>query len=110
MIQLSPKRRYQAAIGLSVLATTLLVGSARPRPQTSRPNVILISIDTLRADHVGAYGYPLGTTPFIDSLAARGTLYEDVVAPMPPGATATTEAIEAAAITMKMLRAVTGIP
>ena len=38
-----------------------------------RPNVVLISIDTLRADHVGCYGYERPTTPNIDRLAAEGT-------------------------------------
>jgi arylsulfatase A-like enzyme/cytochrome c-type biogenesis protein CcmH/NrfG len=36
------------------------------------PNVLLISIDTLRADHVGAYGYAAAQTPALDGLAARG--------------------------------------
>jgi arylsulfatase A-like enzyme/Tfp pilus assembly protein PilF len=42
-------------------------------PGAGRPaNVLLISIDTLRADHVGAYGYPAAQTPTLDALAARG--------------------------------------
>jgi arylsulfatase A-like enzyme len=39
------------------------------------PNVILISIDSLRADHVGAYGYGPPTTPVIDELAAGGAMF-----------------------------------
>lgn len=39
-------------------------------------NVVLITIDTLRADHVGAYGYRRETTPTIDAIAAEGTLFE----------------------------------
>ena len=39
--------------------------------------MILISIDTLRADHVGAYGATSGTTPFLDSLAKDGVLFEE---------------------------------
>jgi len=38
-------------------------------------NVLLISIDTIRADHLGAYGYPRNTTPHIDALANDGTLF-----------------------------------
>ncbi len=41
-----------------------------------RPNVILITIDTLRRDHVSAYGYPHPTTPFLDSLAAQGVRFD----------------------------------
>jgi arylsulfatase A-like enzyme len=41
--------------------------------------VVLISIDTLRRDHVGAYGYPKPTTPRLDALAKQGLLAEDAV-------------------------------
>jgi|SRR5262245_54774411 len=37
--------------------------------------VVLVTIDTLRADHVGCLGYPRPTTPFLDSLARRGVLF-----------------------------------
>ncbi|MBZ0236326.1 MAG: sulfatase-like hydrolase/transferase, partial [Deltaproteobacteria bacterium] len=39
-------------------------------------NLVLITIDTLRADHVGAYGYPRPTTPTLDAIAAEGALFE----------------------------------
>jgi len=48
-----------------------------------RPNVILISVDTLRADHLGCYGYGRETSPVIDGLAQRGVLFEEVVAASP---------------------------
>lgn len=40
-------------------------------------NVILITIDTLRADHLSSYGYMRATSPFIDSLAGMGVLFEN---------------------------------
>ncbi len=43
-----------------------------PKGDTSQPDIILVSIDTLRADHVSSYGYERKTTPFIDSLASKG--------------------------------------
>ncbi len=43
--------------------------------------IVLISIDTLRADHVGCYGYGKDTTPNIDALAADGALFSNVYAP-----------------------------
>jgi arylsulfatase A-like enzyme len=43
--------------------------------------VVLISIDTLRADHVGCYGYGKDTTPHIDALAADGALFSNAYAP-----------------------------
>lgn len=45
-----------------------------------RPNIILIMVDTLRADHVGCYGYRRNTTPNIDRLAAGSTLYSRAIA------------------------------
>ncbi len=45
----------------------------------SRSDLILISIDCLRADHVGAYGYTRGTTPTLDALAKDGVVFEDAV-------------------------------
>jgi hypothetical protein len=45
--------------------------------------IILISIDTCRADHVGAYGYTGPTTPNIDALAAEATLFENTLSPVP---------------------------
>jgi arylsulfatase A-like enzyme len=50
-----------------------------------RPNadVVLITIDALRADHVGAYGYPRPTTPNLDALARRGVRFERAYAQAP---------------------------
>jgi arylsulfatase A-like enzyme len=56
-------------------------GDARRGPAPDAPrHVILVSIDTLRADRVGAYGYGRLTTPFLDSLARRGVLFEQHMA------------------------------
>jgi arylsulfatase A-like enzyme len=41
--------------------------------------IVLVSIDTLRRDHVGAYGYPRPTTPRLDALSREGVLCEDAV-------------------------------
>ncbi len=45
-------------------------------PQVSRPSVVLVSIDTLRADHVGLYGYERDTTPFLDRFARDCLVFE----------------------------------
>lgn len=52
-------------------------------PRAAGPNVLLVSLDTLRADHVGAYGYPHGTTPTLDRLAARGLVCRDASSQAP---------------------------
>ncbi|MEJ2744476.1 MAG: sulfatase, partial [bacterium] len=44
-----------------------------------RPNVILVSIDTLRADHLHCYGYERETSPFLDSLARNGIRFHDTI-------------------------------
>ncbi|NIA12800.1 MAG: sulfatase-like hydrolase/transferase, partial [Nitrospiraceae bacterium] len=43
-------------------------------------NIIFIAIDTLRADHLGCYGYARNTSPNIDALAAQGVLLERLIA------------------------------
>ncbi len=48
---------------------------AAQTPEESAPNVVLITIDTLRVDHLGCYGYKQIKTPNIDGLAADGTLF-----------------------------------
>jgi arylsulfatase A-like enzyme len=47
-----------------------------PRPAEAPPNLLIYLIDTLRADHLGCYGYPRPTSPAIDELAADGALFE----------------------------------
>ena len=48
-----------------------------------RHNVIFISLDTMRADHLGCYGYGSNTTPNIDKFASENILFENVIAPAP---------------------------
>jgi arylsulfatase len=47
-------------------------GCGAPAPE----HIVLVSIDSLRADHLGAYGYPRDTSPHIDALARQGVLFE----------------------------------
>lgn len=65
-----------------LLALAVAVSCAdRPEPDDpTRRNLILISIDTLRADRLGAYGYDRDTSPTLDALAARGVRFETVIA------------------------------
>jgi arylsulfatase A-like enzyme/cytochrome c-type biogenesis protein CcmH/NrfG len=53
-------------------------------PAKLRPlNVLLVTIDTLRADRLGCYGYADAATPVLDGLAAKGALFENAVAQTP---------------------------
>jgi choline-sulfatase len=47
------------------------------------PNLLLITIDTLRADHVGAYGAKTGATPALDALASRGVRFDQAQTAVP---------------------------
>jgi arylsulfatase A-like enzyme/thioredoxin-like negative regulator of GroEL len=56
--------------------------SATAQPTTAR-HLVLVTIDTLRADRVGAYGYTRARTPAIDALARRGARFERAYATAP---------------------------
>ena len=78
-------RRGGHAAALALLAAALLPSVAcrghRAEARTlscADCNVLLISVDTLRADHLGAYGYGRDTSPNIDRLAAQSTVWTDV--------------------------------
>src|SRR5262245_18809712 len=67
----SPARVILVVGASLVVVVALAFWIVRPK-RDSRPNVLLITIDTLRADHVGSYGYEAAQTPAIDGIAARG--------------------------------------
>src|ERR1700704_6350283 len=61
-------------------------GNTRPggtRSKVTRPSVILITIDTLRADHVGCYGAHTVKTPTLDALAHDGIVFERAISQVP---------------------------
>jgi arylsulfatase A-like enzyme len=51
---------------------------------TRKTNLLLIGIDSIRADHMSMYGYPRLTTPHLDRFAARGAVFENLVSPHIP--------------------------
>jgi arylsulfatase A-like enzyme len=53
----------------------------RPMPPAGSPNVLLIVLDTVRADHLSLYGYPRPTSPSLDRLARRGARFDRARAP-----------------------------
>ena len=52
----------------------------RPVPRSDRLNIVLFSIDTLRPDHLGSYGYERNTSPTLDRLARAGALFRQAIA------------------------------
>ena len=81
--------RFEFNNGLAIpaLAIALSVGVSGWAPAEAGPtakplNIVLISIDTLRADHLGCYGYFRDTSPVIDALAEQSILFENCLSPM----------------------------
>ena len=73
--------RHSLPRGLALgLGLTALAGGCGDPPPLDHPNVVLVCIDTLRADHVGCYGYERDTTPWIDSLSAESLVFADACA------------------------------
>jgi arylsulfatase len=62
------------------LLSILWLLALAPDASAAGRNVILITVDTLRADHLSSYGFALETSPSIDALAAEGVLFERAVA------------------------------
>lgn len=58
---------------LAACATALLLAC---EPSGRRPNVLFVSIDTLRADHLGCYGWPRPTSPNLDAVAKKSVVFE----------------------------------
>jgi arylsulfatase A-like enzyme len=65
------------------LTGSLWVSSCRKPPVGERPNIILITIDTLRPDHLGCYGYHRNTSPNIDQFAQEALLFENCLSHSP---------------------------
>jgi len=73
------------AVGFIILPVIALASllSCSPRASGGGDNVVLIIIDTMRADHLGCYGYTPPTSPNIDALASEATLFEQTVTSSP---------------------------
>lgn len=72
--------------GRALLAAGLLALGLCPRgqsPPAIRPNLLLITLDTTRADHLGCYGDAAAKTPVLDALAAGGALFLEAHAHVP---------------------------
>ncbi len=77
-----------ALAGAMAVVATWGLGCGRAERPGVAPSVLLITIDTARADHFSSYGYGRPTTPFIDGLAREGILFEAAYTPTPTTAPA----------------------
>jgi arylsulfatase A-like enzyme/Tfp pilus assembly protein PilF len=75
-------RVFRLVLYCFLAATGAITGDGAPQA-TSSPNVLLITIDTLRSDHVGCYGYKRIQTPAIDQLARQGIRFAQAFTPSP---------------------------
>lgn len=82
-------RRLRVGAILAAVTLALAIGAwwyvrrATTGGGTHRPNILIVTIDTLRADHVGAYGASFAHTPALDRLAAEGLRCLDAIAAAP---------------------------
>jgi arylsulfatase A-like enzyme len=71
----------QGVVWLTSVRLTVPASSAPPpapaRARAARANIVLFVVDTLRADHLGAYGHPAPTSPRLDRFARDAVLFED---------------------------------
>lgn len=83
------KRVHAIPVAIVWSLTVALAGCERRQSASAggndlrRHNVLLITLDTTRADRLGCYGYAPAATPNLDALARRGTLFEDAHAQVP---------------------------
>lgn len=90
MVQLNkdkihPASRHAARLTVIVAALVILAICAvnSSGNQRAKPSVILLSVDTLRADRMSGYGYDRHTTPALDALMNQGIRFEDVLTTIP---------------------------
>ena len=101
MMPILASRRFVVVVGAAMLLLALVVGVRwwRPMAQTAAGgqalgalprgvgrrdlNVVLITLDTLRADHLGAYGATWGLTPNLDGVAREGVVFEQAMTSAP---------------------------
>jgi arylsulfatase A-like enzyme len=80
------RARFPRACGLALVVLALAAcGEGEPDPAAkappARPSIVLVSLDTLRADHMGLYGYARDTTPALDRLGRESQVFERALSP-----------------------------
>ncbi len=80
------RRRRLAVLAVGLLPLLVVFGREAIQRRTAArepASVLLVTLDTLRADRVGAWGGPRGLTPSLDALAASGVVFEEALASVP---------------------------
>ena len=80
----APRHLLVGAVLVALAAAGCTGGGPREdHARRGRPDVLLVTIDTFRADHLHAAGYERATTPTLDSLAASGALFTQAISQAP---------------------------
>lgn len=88
----APRGRTRAAALLLTGAGAASCGGAPPAP-TPSTNLVVVTVSSLRADHLGIYGYPRNTSPRLDLFAASGAIFLEALTPWPEAAPAAAAAL-----------------
>lgn len=72
-------RKKKPVVAVLFLISAISICALYLQEKTARPNVLLITIDALRADHLGCYGYTRNTSPNIDRLAKEGARFTQAI-------------------------------
>ena len=75
----NPESHFLPRLAMAMTAFALGLTTSACTPSVPDWNIILISVDTLRSDHLGAYGYDRPTSPTIDALAGEGVVFEQAI-------------------------------
>ncbi|MFN0007078.1 MAG: sulfatase [Planctomycetota bacterium] len=77
---MTPHPRLSPLVLLTLSAACSVEAAGSPSvPRANRRSVLLVVVDTLRADHLGCYGYSRPTSPTLDAIAREGAVFERVV-------------------------------
>lgn len=85
-------KSFRAVLPLFLAAAGLAAGCSRPAADlpagwragaAAGYDLLLVTLDTTRADHLGAYGYPAAETPHLDRLARQGVRFTEAITPVP---------------------------
>src|SRR5438105_1124075 len=84
MHECHPRQRARVHWCIFAFLPLIAASACAPQSQPGRAtNLVLITIDTLRADHVGAYGYVRAHTPALDQVGRAGAVFERAYAAAP---------------------------
>jgi arylsulfatase A-like enzyme len=78
-----PQRQFLIATTALFAIVLILCSPAISESASPGPSVVIITVDALRADHLGSYGYPRAVSPNIDRLMSQGRLFERAWTPEP---------------------------